>query len=118
MQQIDYILRDYSQNQFLPMDVRLIDLLARTANELCEDELLITSGYRTEKTNIRIYHETGRAALNSLHLQGMAADFWTPKHSPQTTGKLLKSFGVGGVGIYPRNNFVHGDVGTVRSWVR
>lgn len=118
MRQIDYILRDYTQDEFLPMDVRLIDMLARTTHELDDTELLITSGYRTRRTNIRIYQETGRASLQSLHLQGMAADFWTPKHSMKTTGRLLKSFQMGGVGIYPGHNFVHGDVGPVRSWIR
>lgn len=118
MHEIDYIMRDYTQNEFLPMDVRLIDMLARTTYELDQTEILITSGYRTRKTNIRIYQETGRAAIKSLHLQGMAADFWTPHHSMSTTGRLLKSFQMGGVGMYPGHNFVHGDVGPVRNWVR
>lgn len=46
----------------------------------------------------------------------MAADISIPGVGVEQIAKLAKAIGVGGVGVYPSRNFIHVDIGRVRSW--
>ena len=73
---------------------------------------IVNSGYRSSSKNRRV----GGARL-SYHIKCMAADIKVPGVSKYSLAKYLKSVsGVGGVGTYGCNNFVHVDVGPKRTW--
>lgn len=114
--QICKLLRDVEYGQSIRMSPKLIDLLYIIQAYLKANGkpyvIHITSGYRTPEHNKRLRG----AASNSLHMQGLAADITVPGIPVSELSKLVKAIGVGGVGIYPRKNFVHVDVGRVRTW--
>lgn len=117
MVEIDYFLRDYKADESIMMDVRLIDLLARMQHGLGSSTVVqITSGYRTQRTNDRLRRVSERAARKSLHIQGMAADFYVPGYRPSKLAKLARQVEAGGIGTYDRARFVHVDVGPARRW--
>ena len=119
MAALDSILRDHTADEVTMMDVRLYDLFARLRETLDKtDPLRITSGYRTRATNDALRKRTRWAAKNSLHIEGMAADFTLPGTSGRTLSRAARSLKMGGVGMYRGASFIHVDVGDVRSWTR
>jgi uncharacterized protein YcbK (DUF882 family) len=55
-------------------------------------------------------------ARNSYHMKAMALDVRLPGGRVSDLCRLARSLGAGGVGYYPRSNFVHIDSGPVRYW--
>jgi uncharacterized protein YcbK (DUF882 family) len=60
-------------------------------------------------------HSTG-VAKNSLHIQAEAIDLRMPGVDTLKLRKAALALGRGGVGYYPRSDFIHVDVGRVRQW--
>ncbi len=119
MAALDRLLRDHTADEVTVMDVRLYDLFSRLQGALDKtDPLRITSGYRTRATNDALRKRTRWAAKNSLHIEGMAADFKLPGTSSRTLSRAAKSLQMGGVGTYRGASFIHVDVGDVRNWTR
>lgn len=114
---VNHLLRDFRTGQILPIDPRLMDLLwtlHRSTGSHVPMEII--SGYRSPKTNRMLAQHSRGVARHSLHMKGMAADFRMPDRHMSEVHKLAKSLRAGGVGYYPRSNFVHVDVGPVRYW--
>lgn len=111
--QMNYLMRDRRENKIRQIDsnlyYKLIQLQARLG--MRNSEILVLSGYRTPKTNRAI-----GGASNSYHIQGKAVDFYIPGVSLAKVRQAAISLNNGGVGYYPRSNFVHVDTGPVRSW--
>ncbi len=119
MAALDRLLRDHRADEVTVMDVRLYDLFSRLQETLDKtDPLRITSGYRTRATNDALRKRTRWAAKNSLHIEGMAADFKLPGVSGRTLSRAAKGLKMGGVGTYRGASFIHVDVGDVRNWTR
>ena len=59
---------------------------------------------------------TSGVAKNSLHMQGKAIDIRVRGCPTQKLRDTCIQAKAGGVGYYPKSNFVHVDVGPVRSW--
>jgi uncharacterized protein YcbK (DUF882 family) len=76
----------------------------------------VISGYRSPVTNSYLAATTSGVAKKSLHMKGLAADIFLPGSDLSTLHRVALHLGLGGVGYYPRSNFVHVDVGRVRSW--
>jgi len=55
-------------------------------------------------------------AKNSLHMYGKAADVRLPQSDLSALRRVAVSLRGGGVGYYPKSQFVHVDVGKVRYW--
>ncbi|KPC02235.1 Uncharacterized protein AC501_3521 [Pseudomonas amygdali pv. lachrymans] len=51
-----------------------------------------------------------------MHVKAKAADIRIPGVGTEALANLIKVIGVGGVGTYISKNFVHLDVGSVRTW--
>lgn len=113
-----YLMRDVRAQKMIYMDIRLLDLLAAIQAWLTffghRGPIVITSGYRTEKTNSSLEG----AAKNSMHLRGKAVDFTIPGLNVRDVAKIAAHFRAGGVGIYPSRNFIHLDTGGIRTWTR
>ena len=115
LKSLDWALRDFHTNTTHPIDPRLLNLLVALQDKLDTDEpYLLTSGYRTPQTNARLVAEG--AAVNSLHMQGQAADISLRGRSLSQLHMAALSIRAGGVGYYPAHGFVHVDVGPVRTW--
>jgi uncharacterized protein YcbK (DUF882 family) len=115
LKNLDWALRDFHTNTTHPIDPRLLDLLVSLQQKLDIDEpFLLTSGYRTPQTNARLVAEG--AAINSLHMRGQAADISVKGRSLNQLHMAALSLRGGGVGYYPAHDFIHVDVGPIRTW--
>jgi uncharacterized protein YcbK (DUF882 family) len=114
---INWVLRDHHSDEVRPMNAGVLDLLGMLRNRLeSHDPFLVISGYRSPTTNHRMYLRHDGVASNSYHIHGMAIDLRCEGRSlPQLRGAALSLRG-GGVGYYPRSDFVHVDCGPVRHW--
>lgn len=110
------LLRDVASKRTVAMSPKLIDLLYLIQAWLRLNKLpsaiTINSGYRTPEYNSKLEG----AAKNSMHVRAMAADIRIPGVSTEKIAQLAKAIGVGGVGIYPSKNFIHVDIGRIRTW--
>lgn len=113
---LDWLLRDVRAEKAHSMHPRLIDTLGALQRGLGIDELYVTSGYRCRETNEMLRRRNGLAARNSFHIEGMAADVYSPRIATRRLARAAQAERAGGVGFYPRRGFVHVDVGPRRSW--
>jgi uncharacterized protein YcbK (DUF882 family) len=117
LEEINYLLRDHRANEVRSIDVNLLDLLERLYRELdTREPFHIISGYRTAATNAALHARSEGVARHSLHVLGMAADIRVPDRALPMLRRAATSLRGGGVGYYPRSDFVHVDVGRVRYW--
>jgi uncharacterized protein YcbK (DUF882 family) len=114
---IHRILRDHRTGEIHTIDCQLLDLLHHLRVSLETDQpFQVISGYRSPATNEMLTRASEGVAHKSLHMLGAAIDLRVPGRSlVQVRDTALRIRG-GGVGFYPQSNFVHVDVGRVRSW--
>lgn len=114
--QASHFMRDRVVSRGVYMSPTLLDVLYGITGWLeyfnVPSSPILHSGYRDPVRNMRIEG----AALNSKHITGEAADISIPGVSSLQLAKFGQWLGGGGVGWYPQKNFVHLDVGSVRSW--
>lgn len=114
---INHILRDIRTGKEKSMDRDLLDLLFALQQELGNEEPFhIVSGYRTPKSNALLRQHKKGVAKNSMHMYGKAVDIRLPNHKLRDVRRTAMQLKGGGVGYYPRSNFIHVDVGSVRYW--
>jgi uncharacterized protein YcbK (DUF882 family) len=117
LDQINFIMRDFRTGDIKPVDPRLLDLLHRIVAEMTpQAPISIISGYRSPRTNAALRRVTTGVARNSLHMQGRAIDIRIPGQQTSALRQLAIRLKSGGVGYYPKSNFVHLDTGPVRVW--
>lgn len=117
MRHINWLLRDFRTEQVHAIDPRLLDLLADLHNHLeTREPFHVISGYRSPKTNAMLASLGDGVAQNSFHLQGKAIDIRVPGRSLTHVRAAALMLQRGGVGYYPRSDFVHVDTGRVRTW--
>lgn len=114
---LDWILRDHRSGGVLPIAQGLFDLLHELAADARrEPRYEIISGYRSPATNAMLAATTGGVSSKSLHMQGRAIDVRLAGHPTAALRELALARRAGGVGYYPASDFVHLDLGAVRSW--
>jgi len=115
---INRVLRDTRTNDVREIDVALLDLLVLLARALpTSGPFHVISGYRCRTTNEYLRLRGGGGVVaNSLHLVGKAVDIRVPGVALRDLYRTAVSLRGGGVGIYPASDFVHIDVGRVRTW--
>jgi uncharacterized protein YcbK (DUF882 family) len=117
LKRIDWLMRDFHRDAVAPIDPDLIELLQRIACRLETDKpFSLLSGYRTVATNRLLRREGLSVAVHSEHLKGKAADIRVDGVSLAHLRRAAVSLRAGGVGSYPRDHFVHVDVGPLRVW--
>ena len=117
MAEFDQLLRDHRSNQSHPMDPQLLDLLYKLQRKVGgKKQFEIISGYRSPHTNAKLRGRSKGVAKKSLHMQGKAMDIRLPGQDLAGLRKAALSLKAGGVGYYPKSNFLHLDTGRVRFW--
>ncbi len=114
---IDWLLRDHRTSEVLPIDKGLLDLLyelATTAGR--EPSYEIISAYRSPSTNAMLATTSDGVSSQSLHMEGRAIDVRLVGLPTAELRDLALARQAGGVGYYAKSDFVHLDVGRVRSW--
>jgi uncharacterized protein YcbK (DUF882 family) len=116
--QLNYQLRDHRTGDVEDFDPRLFDLLADLTETVGRPGGLIEviCGYRTPGTNAMLRQHSSGIADQSLHMQGMAIDIRMPGIKTSVLRDAALALQRGGVGYYPGSDFIHVDVGRVRSW--
>jgi uncharacterized protein YcbK (DUF882 family) len=114
---INHILRDHRSGEAGPIDERLLDLL-HALSRRCEHPrpFHVISGYRSPATNAALHRCNRGVAAQSLHVYGKAIDIRLPGIQTCELKGIALSLAAGGVGYYPTSDFVHVDIGRVRSW--
>ena len=117
LEKIDHILRDHRNGETVSINVRLLDLLHTLARTVgAAEPYHVISGYRSPKTNDYLRTRGEGVAVNSLHLVGKAIDVRVPGIALRDLYRTAVKLAWGGVGIYPASDFVHLDIGRVRTW--
>ncbi len=73
--------------------------------------LIVHSAYRSPDYNRQV-----GGAKHSMHLQGAAFDISMANHDPVSFEVAARAVGFTGFGFYPRQNFMHVDIGRARQW--
>ena len=114
---IYHILRDHRTDQVMPIDSDLLDLLYAIRVKIrTQQPFHIISGYRSPETNSLLCKLNRGVVPNSLHVCGKAVDIRLPGCALSSLRRVAMDLKRGGVGFYPRSDFLHVDVGRVRHW--
>lgn len=117
LQTINHLLRDFRNGEVHVIEPKLLDLLTLVRAHLeTKSPLEVISGYRSPQTNAMLRAESHGVAAKSLHMQGMAIDIRIADRSLDVLHRTALALRAGGVGYYPSADFVHVDVGRVRTW--
>jgi uncharacterized protein YcbK (DUF882 family) len=117
LQTLDHLLRDHRTGDSITMDRALLDMLHRLqqAVGVC-GEFEIISAYRSPKTNEMLRNKSSGVAKQSLHMQGRAIDIRLCGCDLKRLRDRAVALKAGGVGYYPKSNFIHLDTGRFRYW--
>jgi uncharacterized protein YcbK (DUF882 family) len=118
LHKLNHFLRDYRTDDVTVMDPRLFDLLFDINNRIgtSEGTFEVVCGYRCPATNAWLRKVSWGVAKHSLHLTGQAVDIRHNDVSTRNIRDTALALRQGGVGYYPRSDFVHVDTGAVRHW--
>jgi uncharacterized protein YcbK (DUF882 family) len=117
MKRINWVLRDHHTDEVRRINPDLLDLLTKLQAKLrTREPFQVVSAYRSPATNAMLAAMTDGVAAHSLHIQGMAVDIRVPDRSLVKVQHAALGLAAGGVGFYPRSDFVHVDVGRIRHW--
>ncbi len=119
LQKLNWLLRDWRQDEPTRMDPRLFDILWEVYRASgSSSPIHVVSAYRSPGTNAMLARRSRGVAKNSQHMNGRAMDFNLPDVSMATVRDIGLRLQNGGVGYYPRANnpWVHLDTGGVRHW--
>jgi uncharacterized protein YcbK (DUF882 family) len=118
LDQLDFFLRDHMNSRTYDMSPRLFDLLHALEVKLGRPNAVIDviCGYRTPSTNAYLHNHGHGVAMHSLHMKGEAIDIRIPGVPLWKLRQAALELHRGGVGYYPKSDFVHVDVGPVRQW--
>jgi len=115
LRKINYFMRDFREDKIKKINLKTLEAIHQVSQHTKKGvPLVLNSAYRTKRTNRRV-----GGAKHSQHLKGNAIDFTTDRKD-HTSLYALKRFLIhnhrGGLGYYPRKNFIHIDAGEKRSW--
>lgn len=117
LQEIDVLLRDYRTGDVHRIDTGLLDQLYDLKQMLGSSRPFdIICGYRSPFTNAKLRSHSSGVATNSLHMQGRAIDVRLEGCDIRHLRNAAIALRRGGVGFYPKSNFVHLDTGSFRTW--
>lgn len=112
----DDLVRCHFTNQTAAMDLRLYQTVLRAALRFHARTVEIVSGFRAPKYQLMLRKKGREVARDSEHPRGQALDFRLPDVPTRSLLRFVRSLRLGGVGYYPDSQFVHADVGRLRTW--
>jgi len=115
---LNHFLRDHYSGDVGTMDPAVFEQLHQLQRSLAQMRPFeVISGYRCPATNDRLRSTRGGGvASHSLHMEGRAIDVRLPGVALPALRDAALALRAGGVGFYPREQFVHLDSGRVRRW--
>jgi len=117
LKDVNFLLRDYRNDQVKTIDPQLLDILYSLRQKVGGFRpFQVISGYRSPETNAFLASTTTGVAQKSLHIKGKAIDIRLPGYNLAELRKAAMSLKAGGVGYYPKSEFVHLDTGALRYW--
>ena len=117
LNEINRFLKDFRSGEITAINPQLLDLLHDVRNELGPDATIeVISAYRSPQTNEMLRATTNGVAKNSQHLKGNAIDVRLRGIRTTRLRDTAIRMQRGGVGFYPKSDFVHVDMGPVRAW--
>ncbi len=119
LDKLSNFLHDTHNDEIKDYDPRTFDVLHTMLAKLDHpgSVIQILSAYRTQETNDALRESgTTNAAEHSQHIEAKALDIRVPGVSAVALRDAALSLGAGGVGYYPRSQFIHVDTGPVREW--
>ena len=115
--EVNRILRDHRTNKIRPIDRQLLDMLHALSVRLETNQPFhVISGYRSPETNGELRKKSRGVARRSMHMTGKAIDIRLPGFELNAVKEAALRLKAGGVGYYPRSEFIHLDIGPVRTW--
>jgi len=120
LDKLNHFLRDHYTDDVNQYDPAEFDLLHNVLTRLNKPNgtINVLCGYRTAETNeyLRSLGPVTGVAEHSQHIEAKAIDIRIPGVQTARLRDAAMSLDAGGVGYYPRAQFVHVDVGPVRHW--
>lgn len=120
LDRLNYFLRDHRTQDVSSYDPKEFDVLHAIMTRLGRPNGIIdiVCGYRTPWSNnfLRTRSADTGVAEHSQHMLAKAIDIRVPGVSTRALRNAALSLHAGGVGFYPVSQFVHVDVGPVRTW--
>jgi uncharacterized protein YcbK (DUF882 family) len=117
LKHLNHVLRDHRTDEVHSIDPITLDLMAAISRKVdVKRPFEIISGYRSSQTNQALRKTSSGVAKNSYHMQGKAIDLRLPGVPLKVLRKAALDLRMGGVGYYPKSDFVHIDSGKVRTW--
>jgi len=112
---INHIMRDYRTGEIKPIAPKPLDLLHCIVSEVNpRAPISIISGYRSPTTNAALRKVTKGVPPKSLHMEGRAIDMRIPGYCTSAIRHVAIQKEWGGVGYYPKSDFIHLDTGPVK----
>lgn len=116
LERMNWLLRDFRSGEMASMDPRLFDILYALSSTCGGETFEIISAYRSPATNASLRSHRRGVASRSLHMDGRAIDVRLVGCDTARLRRAAVDLGLGGVGYYPRSDFLHVDTGDIRSW--
>src|ERR1035437_4336831 len=120
LDRLNHFLRDHRTQEVSSYDPKEFDVLHALMTRLGRPNgvIDIVCGYRTPWSNsfLRTRSADTGVAEHSQHMLAKAIDIRVPGVSTLALRNAALSLHAGGVGFYPVSQFVHVDVGPVRTW--
>ncbi|HHO47174.1 MAG TPA: DUF882 domain-containing protein [Desulfobacteraceae bacterium] len=117
LRRVNHFLRDHRTGDIHPIDPRLLDLLYNVQRLSGSRGVFeVISGYRSPATNAMLRRKSSGVAGRSLHLEGRAIDVRMTGLKTRELSRIALHLKQGGVGYYPKSDFVHLDTGRFRTW--
>jgi uncharacterized protein YcbK (DUF882 family) len=117
LDEINRFLRDFRSGEAHPIDPQLLDILHRLQQATGgRGPYEIISAFRSPQTNEMLRVNGNGVAQRSLHMEGRAMDVRLRGVATRKLRKAALDLRAGGVGYYPKSDFIHVDTGRVRAW--
>ena len=117
LEELNRFLFDFRTGDVVDMDPTLFDILHSLQKATGSTGAFeVISAYRSPETNEMLRRRSSGVAKRSQHLLGKAIDVRLTDVDTHTLRDVALSMKLGGVGYYPRSNFIHLDTGRVRRW--
>lgn len=117
LRQINHYLRDFRTGEVHTIDRRLLDVLWDIQQDMgYKGTFEVISGFRSPATNKKLRKNSVGVAKKSLHMQGRAIDIRFSEAPTRYVQQCAIAMQCGGVGYYPKSDFVHIDTGRFRTW--